>query len=198
MPALVEHIRVTLPAIAVDRALANDADVLEGLMRLRVARQGIDQRGRAHGGGIRVLDVARARVILGPLGPQQGGALGDFQGHVALEVQRPAPVCTGRQQYLAACAAGIDGTLDSGGVEGLAIALGAVASHIEQCRNGGGALYHHGAVGRLLAVAIDRAHGEAVLGIGLEPLGREAVNGNAVVEAVQVLLVEPVDIGFGR
>ncbi|MNJ70152.1 hypothetical protein D3C77_665810 [compost metagenome] len=68
LPALVEHIRVTLPAIAVDGALADDADILEGLMRTRVARQGIDQRGRTHGGGIRVLDIALARVVLGTLG----------------------------------------------------------------------------------------------------------------------------------
>ena len=78
------------------------------------------------------------------------------------------------------------------------IALGTVLLHVKQCRDGRGSLHHHRAVGRLLAVAIDRTHGEAVFSIGRKPLGSEAVNGDAVMEVLRVLLVEVVDVRLGR
>ncbi|MNE23173.1 hypothetical protein D3C80_1164160 [compost metagenome] len=95
LATLVEHVGMALPAVAVDHALADNADVLECLVLAWVTRQGVDQRGRAHGGGVRVLDVALAWIVLGALGAQQRRALGDFQGHVAFEVQRAALVGAG-------------------------------------------------------------------------------------------------------
>ncbi|MNV25075.1 hypothetical protein D3C71_1161580 [compost metagenome] len=198
LATLVDNVGLAFPAIAVDGALADDADVLECLMLVRVARQGINQRGWAHGGAVGVLDVTVTRVVLGSLGAEQCRPLGDLKGHVALEVERAALVRTGRQQHLAARGAGIDGVLDRDGVQRAAVAPGTVLFHIEQRRHGGGALDHRRAVGRLLAVTAHRAHREAIFGVGLEAKRGEAVDGDAVMEVSGILLVEPIDVRPGR
>ncbi len=198
LAALVDDVGVALPAVAVEGALADDADVFERLMLARIAGQCVDQRGRAHGGGIRVLDVTGQWIIFGALGAKQGRAFGDFQGHVALEVERAAFVGALGQQDFAAWGAGIDGVLDRQGIEVAAVAFGTVFFHVEQRRDLSGALLHGGAVGRFLAVAVHCTHGETVGRVGLQALGGVAVNADAMVEVGRVLAVELVDVGLGR